>query len=135
MDALAEDEGSANRAHDGGMSRQTEALANAIDAFNPSTVRADQIGGAEFLHFVGGPIDLRIGGGEQVQTTHDGVNGNIRKCAARKGKDVDDACVATAGNNDESLRGVQHQSLIFGNVVFYQPLRRADLPGDAPVAL
>ena len=64
MDALAEHEGSADRSYDGGLSRQTEALADAVDAFDASAVRADQIGGAKFLHFVGGPIDLRIAGRE-----------------------------------------------------------------------
>lgn len=134
MDALAEDEGSADRSYDGGLSRQTKALADAVDAFDASAVRADQIGDAKFLHLVGGPIDLRIGGREQVEPAYDGVHRNIRKRAARKRKDIDDAGVATAGDHDEALRSVEHQSLIFGNVVFDQPFRRANLASHAPVA-
>ena len=70
-----------------------------------------------------------------MQAAYDGVDRNIRKCAARKREDIDDACVATAGDDDEALRGVEHESLIFGNVVFHQSFGRAHLPGDAPVAL
>src|SRR5262249_60421092 len=54
------------------------------------------------------------------------------------GQDVDDAGMTTARDDDQALRAVQYERLVFQDVVFHQAFRRLDSPdggGKAPVAL
>ncbi len=135
MNAFAEDEGCADCAYGGGTARPAHALADAIDAVNSGAVRAQQIGSAEAFELVCCPIHLRIGGGEEMETAEDGVDRLVGKFALGHGQGVDNASVSATGYQNQPLRGVDDQRLVFRNVVFDQARGSLHFARIAPVAL
>src|ERR1700691_1339230 len=109
MYAFAKHKARSHAAHDSGVARQGKTLPNAIDSFDASAVRTDQISHLEVLHLIGSPIQLFIRRREKVESADHCLYRLVGKFRSGECEDVDDSGVAATIDHDQSLRGVKHQ--------------------------
>ena len=73
-DPLIKRKDGTDRAHHGRLARQAGALPQSINGFDPGAMRAHQVRDFELFEFVSSPVQLFVGGWEQVQTADDCEN-------------------------------------------------------------
>jgi len=86
----------------------------------PVQCGADQIRDLELLEFVASPGELLVGGGEEMESADECIDRRRGKFFFGEGERVDDARVSAAGDENQTLSGVEHKRLIFGDGVFDQ---------------
>src|SRR6266436_6125670 len=89
-------------------------------------MRAENAGGLIFLEFAGGPRELLICCGEEVESADGGVDRRGAEKAASILQRVDNSGMATAGEQHETAGSIENEGLVVRNVVFHPTVSGVD---------
>src|ERR1700680_2744454 len=118
VDSIFEIEGGADGADNTVMPAESEALPQAVHAFDSRAVRAKNLHDLEFLQLVGSQIKLLVLRVIQMNPADRCVHGRGTNNFSRVFQRVDHASMAATGEQNQAAGGVENKRLVLRKVVF-----------------